>query len=49
MGPGRVNGMYGKGEVTISGGDVTAHGGHIAAGIGGGFRGSGDVGSLAAR
>ena len=36
-------GMYGKGEVTISGGDVTAHGGHTAAGIGGGFRGSGDV------
>ena len=35
--------MYGKGEVTISGGDVTAHGGHTAAGIGGGFRGSGDV------
>lgn len=36
-------GLYGKGEVTISGGDVTAHGGHTAAGIGGGFRGSGDV------
>lgn len=33
----------GKGEVTISGGDVTAHGGHTAACIGGGFRGSGDV------
>lgn len=32
-----------NGEVTISGGDVTAHGGHTAACIGGGFRGSGDV------
>lgn len=29
--------------MTISGGDVTAHGGHTAACIGGGFRGSGDV------
>lgn len=37
MGAGIGGGMYGKGEVTISGGDVTAHGGHIAAGIGGGF------------
>ena len=43
MGAGIGGGMYGKGEVTISGGDVTAHGGHTAAGIGGGFRGSGDV------
>lgn len=43
MGAGIGGGMRGKGEVTISGGDVTAHGGHIAAGIGGGFRGSGDV------
>ena len=43
MGAGISGGMYGKGEVTISGGDVTAHGGHTAAGIGGGFRGSGDV------
>ena len=43
MGAGIGGGMHGKGEVTISGGDVTAHGGHIAAGIGGGFRGSGDV------
>lgn len=43
MGSGIGGGMRGKGEVTISGGDVTAHGGHIAAGIGGGFRGSGDV------
>ena len=37
MGAGIGGGMYGKGEVTISGGDVTAHGGHTAAGIGGGF------------
>ena len=36
-------GFCGNGEVSISGGDVTAHGGHTAAGIGGGFRGSGDV------
>ena len=43
MGAGIGGGIYGKGEVTISGGDVTAHGGHTAAGIGGGFRGSGDV------
>ena len=43
MAAGIGGGMYGKGEVTISGGDVTAHGGHTAAGIGGGFRGSGDV------
>ena len=43
MGAGIGGGMYGKGEVTISGGDVTAHGGHTAACIGGGFRGSGDV------
>ena len=43
MGAGIGGGMHGKGEVTISGGDVTAHGGHTAAGIGGGFRGSGDV------
>lgn len=43
MGAGIGGGMYGRGEVTISGGDVTAHGGHTAAGIGGGFRGSGDV------
>ena len=43
MGAGIGGGVYGKGEVTISGGDVTAHGGHTAAGIGGGFRGSGDV------
>ena len=43
MGAGIGGGMYGKGEVTISGGDVTAHGGHTAAGIGGGFSGSGDV------
>lgn len=43
MGAGIGGGMYGKGEVTISSGDVTAHGGHTAAGIGGGFRGSGDV------
>ena len=43
MGAGIGGGMYGKGEVTISGGDVTAHGVHTAAGIGGGFRGSGDV------
>ena len=43
MGAGIGGGMRGKGEVTISGGDVTAHGGHTAAGIGGGFRGSGDV------
>lgn len=43
MGAGIGGGMYGKGEVTISGGDVTAHGGHTAAGIGGGFRGLGDV------
>lgn len=43
MSAGIGGGMYGKGEVTISGGDVTAHGGHTAAGIGGGFRGSGDV------
>lgn len=43
MGAGIGGGMYGKGEVTISGGEVTAHGGHTAAGIGGGFRGSGDV------
>ena len=43
MGAGIGGDMYGKGEVTISGGDVTAHGGHTAAGIGGGFRGSGDV------
>ena len=43
MGAGIGGGMYGKGEVTISGGDVTAHGGHTAAGIGGGFRGWGDV------
>lgn len=43
MGAGIGGGMYGKGEVSISGGDVTAHGGHTAAGIGGGFRGSGDV------
>lgn len=43
MGAGIGGGMYGKGEVTISGGDMTAHGGHTAAGIGGGFRGSGDV------
>ncbi len=43
MGAGIGGGMYGKGEVTISGGDVTAHGGHKAAGIGGGFSGSGDV------
>ena len=43
MGAGIGGGMYGKGEVTISGGDVTAHGGDTAAGIGGGFRGSGDV------
>ena len=37
MGAGIGGGMYGKGEVTISGGDVTAHGGHTAAGIGGGY------------
>lgn len=43
FGAGIGGGLYGKGEVTISGGDVTAHGGHTAAGIGGGFRGSGDV------
>ena len=43
MGAGIGGGMRGKGEVTISGGDVTAHGGHTAACIGGGFRGSGDV------
>lgn len=43
MGAGIGGGMRGKGEVTISGGDVTAHGGHTAAGIGGGFSGSGDV------
>lgn len=43
MGAGIGGGMHGKGEVTISGGEVTAHGGHTAAGIGGGFRGSGDV------
>lgn len=43
MGAGIGGGMHGKGEVTISGGDVTAHGGHTAACIGGGFRGSGDV------
>ena len=43
MGAGIGGGMYGKGEVTISGGDVTAHGGDTAAGIGAGFRGSGDV------
>lgn len=43
MGAGIGGGMYGKGEVTISGGDVTAHGGHTAAGIGGGNMGSGDV------
>lgn len=43
MGAGIGGGMYGKGEVTISGGDVTAHGGHTAAGIGGGSLGSGDV------
>ena len=43
MGAGIGGGVYGKGEVTISGGDVTAHGGHTAACIGGGFRGSGDV------
>lgn len=43
MGAGIGGGIYGKGEVTISGGDVTAHGGHTAAGIGGGFWGSGDV------
>ena len=46
MGAGIGGCMYGKGEVTISGGDVTAHGGHTAAGIGGGFRGSGDVAIL---
>lgn len=43
FGAGIGGGLYGKGEVTISGGDVTAHGRHTAAGIGGGFRGSGDV------
>lgn len=43
FGAGIGGGLYGKGEVTISGGEVTAHGGHTAAGIGGGFRGSGDV------
>lgn len=43
FGAGIGGGLYGKGEVTISGGDVTAHGGHTATGIGGGFRGSGDV------
>ena len=43
FGAGIGGGLYGNGEVTISGGDVTAHGGHTAAGIGGGFRGSGDV------
>ena len=43
FGAGIGGGLYGKGEVTISGGDVTAHGGHTAAGIGGGVRGSGDV------
>lgn len=43
FGAGIGGGLYGKGEVTISGGDVTAHGGHTAACIGGGFRGSGDV------
>lgn len=43
MGAGIGGGMYGKGEVTISGGDVTAHGGHTAAGIGGGAQGSGKV------
>lgn len=43
MGAGIGGGLYGKGEVTISGGDVTAHGGDTAACIGGGFRGSGDV------
>lgn len=43
MGAGIGGGMHGKGEVTISGGDVTAHGGHTAACIGGGFGGSGDV------
>ncbi len=37
MGAGIGGGMRGKGEVTISGGDVTAHGGHTAACIGGGF------------
>ena len=43
MGAGIGGGMYGKGEVTISGGDVTAHGGHTAAGIGGSGGGSGEV------
>lgn len=43
MGAGIGGGMRGKGEVTMSGGDVTAHGGHTAACIGGGFWGSGDV------
>ena len=43
MGAGIGGGMRGKGEVTISGGDVTAHGGHTAACIGGGHHGSGDV------
>ena len=33
----------GNGEVTISGGEVTAYGSYGGAGIGGGFRGSGDV------
>ncbi len=49
FGAGIGGGLYGKGEVTISGGDVTAHGGHTAAGIGGGFRGSETLPSLAAR
>lgn len=43
MGAGIGGGMYGKGEVTISGGEVTAQGGMSAAAIGGGHHGSGDV------
>lgn len=43
MGAGIGGGMYGKGEVTISGGEVTAQGGLYAAGLGGGAAGSGKV------
>lgn len=37
------NGVGGNGEVSISGGEVTAQGGNFAAGIGGGGNGSGKV------
>lgn len=43
MGAGIGGGMYGKGEVTISGGEVDAYGKTFAAGIGGSGIGSGKV------